>query len=236
MDPVGAVDRLDPGQIIIAGDTGVVSSAVQTALDPYTAGSVTRLAGADRYRTSVAISRASFPSGASRAYVAAGTNFPDALAAAPVAGINGAPLLLVPPTGIPAFVMAELDRLNVTEVVMLGGTGALTITTLTAAGTVTALAGTGTLTALPAPAVPAPAGLSGGGTLTAEPAPTVTADPVDLTGTGTLTARGTGAIISAGDWTAAPVTVPRWRVGTVRTAGWSTSGWAVRPARRQGAP
>ncbi|HYM53052.1 MAG TPA: S8 family serine peptidase, partial [Candidatus Dormibacteraeota bacterium] len=44
-----------------------------------------RLAGADRYATAAAVSAASFGAGVPVAYVATGTNFPDALAAGPVA-------------------------------------------------------------------------------------------------------------------------------------------------------
>jgi putative cell wall-binding protein len=120
------LERLNPGEIVIAGGTSVVSTAVQTALGAYTGGAVSRVAGADRYATSVAMSQAHFADGStSRAYIATGTNFPDALAAAPIAGLNDAPLLLVPPTGVPQIVLDELERLGVTELVLLGGLGAL---------------------------------------------------------------------------------------------------------------
>jgi len=86
---------------------------------------VTRLAGVDRYQTSAAISKASFETGVPVAYVASGADFPDALAGAPVAGRNTAPVLLVAPNAIPDAVRTELLRLKPGKIVVLGGTGAV---------------------------------------------------------------------------------------------------------------
>lgn len=44
-------DRLDPERIVILGGPGAVSDAVATQLEGYTAGAVTRIAGANRYDT-----------------------------------------------------------------------------------------------------------------------------------------------------------------------------------------
>ncbi|MUN07081.1 hypothetical protein GLX25_08110, partial [Agromyces luteolus] len=49
-------------------------------------GSTSRISGADRYATSAAISAKSFEPGVPVVYIANGTNFPDALSGAPVAG------------------------------------------------------------------------------------------------------------------------------------------------------
>jgi peptidoglycan-N-acetylglucosamine deacetylase len=56
-------------------------------------------------------------------YIATGTSFPDGLSAGPAAGRNGAPLLLVKPTAVPAGVAEELRRLNPTTVIVVGGSG-----------------------------------------------------------------------------------------------------------------
>jgi putative cell wall-binding protein len=117
--------RLKPAKIVVLGGTGVVSSAVQVELDAYTTGPVTRLAGANRYATAVAISQASFSPGIETVFIATGTSFPDALAGAAVAGALGSPILLVTPTSLPSVVAAELARLNPTEIVILGGPGAV---------------------------------------------------------------------------------------------------------------
>lgn len=84
-----------------------------------------RLAGTDRYRTAAAISRAHFSSSWG-AVVASGANFPDALGAGPYAAAHGVPLLLVPPTGtLPGAVAAELDRLGVQAITVIGSAGAV---------------------------------------------------------------------------------------------------------------
>jgi len=83
----------------------------------------TRLAGADRYETSAAISRFGFPSGAQVAYLATGANFPDALAGGVLAARSGGPILLVRRDDIPPATAAELARLHPERVVILGGSG-----------------------------------------------------------------------------------------------------------------
>ena len=98
-----------------------MSQAVATALDAYTTGAVVRLAGADRYATAAAISAFHLPSGAPLAYVATGENFPDALAAGPAAAVRGASTILVRRDSIPARSAAELDRLNPSRLILLGG-------------------------------------------------------------------------------------------------------------------
>ncbi len=119
--------RLRPAQIVILGGTGVVSDAVAAALQPYaTSGSVTRLAGADRYATSVAVSRAGYGSAGSDAvFVATGQNFPDGLAGGPVAALLPGPLLLVSSSRLPPSVADELRRLDPERIYVLGGTGSI---------------------------------------------------------------------------------------------------------------
>jgi len=117
--------RLQPGRIVVLGATGVVSSAVATGLARYaTSGSVTRLAGSDRYATAVAVSSGTFAPGPT-VFVATGVTFPDALGGGPVAGGLPAPLLLVPGTSVPSSVATELLRINPDTVVILGGTSAI---------------------------------------------------------------------------------------------------------------
>ncbi len=140
------LSRLHPGRIVILGGTAVVSDAVATALRAYTSGSVSRLAGADRYATSAAISAASFSPGVSVAYVATGSAFPDALSGAPAAGAAGVPLLLTAPTSIPTVIAAELSRLHPGRIVILGGTAVVSDAVATAlraytSGSVSRLAG-----------------------------------------------------------------------------------------------
>ncbi|MDQ2673231.1 MAG: cell wall-binding repeat-containing protein, partial [Chloroflexota bacterium] len=95
--------RLKPAKIVILGGTSVVSDAVRSAADAYTSGSVSRLAGADRYATSVQVSRSAYSSSDS-VFIATGTKFPDGLAGGPVAALLPGPLLLVAPTQLPSVV------------------------------------------------------------------------------------------------------------------------------------
>jgi putative cell wall-binding protein len=82
---------------------------------------VTRIGGESRYDVAVGISEEYFPAGASVVYIATGTNFPDALSAAPAAALRGAPLLLVDTNVIPQSVRDELERLNPDTIVIAGG-------------------------------------------------------------------------------------------------------------------
>ena len=119
--------RLNPASIVVLGGPVAVNNAVLASLNLHTTGSVTRLAGPDRIATAVEISEATYPSGAAKAFVATGMNFPDALAAAPIAGLQGAPLLLVPANGLPAAVAGEISRLGAQGVAVLGGPAAVTV-------------------------------------------------------------------------------------------------------------
>jgi hypothetical protein len=82
------------------------------AASPPPTGKVVRLAGPDRDATAVAISMASFPSSRSAKAVvlASDANYPDALAGGPLAVAKQGPLLITPPGGVPAAVMAEVQR------------------------------------------------------------------------------------------------------------------------------
>lgn len=121
------LERLKPVKIVVLGGTSVVSDAVLSRLRPYaTGGSVTRLAGADRYATAVAVSKATTGSDAPRTvYVATGANFADGLAGTPAAAKADGPLIIVPNGTLPAAVAAELRRLNPPRIIILGGTSSV---------------------------------------------------------------------------------------------------------------
>ena len=121
----GELARLEPGRIVVLGGTAAVSSSVMRRLETYTAGRVTRLSGADRYVTAAATSAATFGRGVPVAYVATGTNYPDALAAIPLAARSGSPLLLTQGAKAPAATTRELERLAPGRIVVLGGTAAV---------------------------------------------------------------------------------------------------------------
>ncbi|MFC5791919.1 DUF1524 domain-containing protein [Agromyces tardus] len=101
----------------------VPSAPSEGSVNPLPAGTY-RLAGADRYATAVAVS-ARFNPGVPVVYVAAGTNYPDALSASALAGAKSSPLLLVQPTAIPSVVLNEIKRLAPQKIVIAGGVGAV---------------------------------------------------------------------------------------------------------------
>ncbi|WP_040165448.1 cell wall-binding repeat-containing protein [Microbacterium gorillae] len=92
-------------------------STVQSA-----AGTITRLAGVDRYATSVAVSR-TFPAKTDAVFVATGADFPDALSGAAAAASKKSPVLLTPRDQLPASVAAEIKRLAPKRIYVLGGSG-----------------------------------------------------------------------------------------------------------------
>lgn len=117
--------RVAAAQAPVANVTALTAGAVTTS----------RLSGADRYATSVAISRANFDPTREWAVVASGDAFADALGGGPFASLLRAPLILVPRTGtLPASVATELDRLKVKKIVVVGGTSAVSSTMATQLG------------------------------------------------------------------------------------------------------
>jgi Cell wall binding domain 2 (CWB2) len=103
---------------------GVLSAAA----GPFAPAHIVRIAGPDRYATSVAISKATWQAGAAKAVVLArGDTFPDALAGGPLAAMKDAPLLLTRPAGLLSTIKAEIQRvLPAGETVyLLGGTSAI---------------------------------------------------------------------------------------------------------------
>lgn len=119
--PVAArLKSLRPQRIVILGGTASVSAAVEKALGDYSR-SVSRLAGADRYEVSTAVSAAAFPDGAQAVYLASGAVFSDALSASAAAGLEGGPVLLTKKNEVPGTVLAEIARLKPSVVFVLGG-------------------------------------------------------------------------------------------------------------------
>lgn len=118
-----------PGRIVVLGGSGAVSDAVLARLGSYTGGTVSRLAGGDRFATAAAVAAAFGAKPAGSAYVADGLAFPDALAGAALAGTRGAPVLLVSPKAVPSATATAIRSLAPWRVIVLGGTGAVSAST-----------------------------------------------------------------------------------------------------------
>ncbi len=125
-DAVAAeVARLQPGKVVLVGGPTTVPDSVGQSLGVYATGGWMRLFGSDRYDTAAKVSAATFAPGVPVAYLAAGTNFPDALSGAALGAVQGAPVLLTDPGQLPAVTATELARLAPRRLVVLGSTASV---------------------------------------------------------------------------------------------------------------
>ena len=115
------LERLGPDEIVILGGVFAVSQAVENQL--ISAGwNVTRIAGANRFETSVLTSQLAFQT-ADTVFVATGENFPDALAGSAAASNFMSPLILLQgkSTTIIPVVASYLSDLRPSKIFVLGG-------------------------------------------------------------------------------------------------------------------
>lgn len=85
----------------------------------------TRFEGRDRFKTALAISRASHPMTASAIVIASGENWPDGLSGGVLASVADGPLLLTRSNRLSLEVRDEILRLKPSKVYILGGAGAI---------------------------------------------------------------------------------------------------------------
>ena len=120
-------------QAIILGGTAAVPASVESQLRAAGISSTRRLSGATRYETSAAIARYVLGSGMGFAMdgllLTTGQNFPDALAAGPLAGRRLAPLLLVDSSGNSASSFLSAYRGQVKRACIVGGSAAISTET-----------------------------------------------------------------------------------------------------------
>lgn len=121
------IRRLGATKAVILGGKSVVGQGVENTLKTLVP-TVERIAGPDRYKTAGAVALASISMPESgydgTVLIATGSSFADALAASPLAAAKGMPLLLAGPDGM-AGLTPTLDALKATDVVVLGGAGAV---------------------------------------------------------------------------------------------------------------
>jgi hypothetical protein len=84
---------------------------------------VMRIAGSNRYDTAALISKQVFPNGSKVAYIASGTNFPDALVSSM---FKDGPILLTDPYRLSEPTKNEIVRLRPDRIVIIGGNIAVT--------------------------------------------------------------------------------------------------------------
>ena len=125
------IERLGASTVYVLGGPSSVSGPVLSAIDSIPGvGTVRRLHGPDRFATTLDVARTADalikaggdPEGvAGVAFVVNGLNFPDALAASPMAAWNRAPILLTLPDRLHPTVRAAISDLGITDVVIVGG-------------------------------------------------------------------------------------------------------------------
>ena len=117
--------------LLLVGTT--MPAATAAAVDPMT---TQRLAGADRFATSLAMARAfaDLRGGSlDTAVLVGGRSWPDAVTAAGLAGLVDGPILLVHADGLSRDAIRFLERTGVSELIAIGSEAALPLSALAAA-------------------------------------------------------------------------------------------------------
>ena len=116
------LDKADVQDVYLIGGADVVSNKVGRELKAYDKdGKTERIAGDNRYKTSVEVAKAFFPKKCDSAVLAYGMKFPDGLAGGPLAISMGSPLLLVEDTAY-ADAKAYGSSVGISKLAVLGGT------------------------------------------------------------------------------------------------------------------
>lgn len=115
--------RLDAQRAWIMGDESAVSARVEAEIRA-TVTDVRRVAGATRYETAFALT-AMVGESRTHAFVVSGQNHPDALAVGALANRRSIPIILTTPDTLHPAARRSLQQLAVTDVYVVGGTGAI---------------------------------------------------------------------------------------------------------------
>ncbi|MDO5690187.1 MAG: cell wall-binding repeat-containing protein [Tissierellia bacterium] len=102
--------------VYLIGGVNTISQALEAKLP----GVIERIGGTDRYETSTLIAESKFKS-ATRAFVASGEVFADALVIGPVAGGVNEPILLARAATAPAVVVEYIQNSPITFLTIIGG-------------------------------------------------------------------------------------------------------------------
>jgi len=128
------IQRLGSTTVYVLGGAVAVNPSVLDQISALGATPV-RVSGADRIATAGAVARkaAEIAPVSSVAFIVNSRNFPDALAASPMAAFNGAPVLLTAPNALDPRVADVLSdpAMGITDVVIVGGTAAISSVTAT---------------------------------------------------------------------------------------------------------
>lgn len=133
---ISEIARLGFRNAYIVGGTSVIKPAVEAQLNAILGDdNVTRVAGADRYKTAVEVLKTTKAVLNTRgdplpqvAFVVSGTNFPDALAVGPISYLRKVPILLTRPDALHPDTASALAMYNIDDVIVAGGTAAVSAT------------------------------------------------------------------------------------------------------------
>ena len=116
------IKRLGVEHVIITGGTGAVSSSIEKTLKDAGIKDVTRLSGSNRYETSVKIAQ---ELSSTKAVLATGENYPDALSISVAASKLGMPILLTSKNKLPDQVKEYITTKKISKTYVIGGEGAI---------------------------------------------------------------------------------------------------------------
>ena len=127
----GEIERLGVSDVVIVGGEGAVSSSVASSVADLGV-AVRRIGGADRYETAAMVASQTVIAASGEGtptvdaiYIATGSNFADALGAAPAAAFTGRPILLSRPSAVPSITAQTIRSLETSRAYIAGGEGAL---------------------------------------------------------------------------------------------------------------
>lgn len=123
-ETMDALDDLGVTEIVLLGGESAISEEVKTQLTEASY-EVVRRAGANRYQTAAQLALLAYPDGADTVLLATGADFADALAAAPLAAAEDAPILLGSADRLPGATADALAQLGASRIIVLGGPAAI---------------------------------------------------------------------------------------------------------------
>ena len=124
-EQIDLLEDLGCDSFYLIGGTGAVTNTVENQLEQI--GSVERVAGANRYETSMAIAEKFFANGSSTVVIASGNDYPDGLTGGPLAMALDAPLFLVNDRNT-NYAEEYAHAADVDMLTVVGGTGAVSET------------------------------------------------------------------------------------------------------------
>ncbi|GAA0733066.1 hypothetical protein GCM10008906_03490 [Clostridium oceanicum] len=114
------IQRLKAKNVYIVGGIGVVNTNIENTFKKIGL-NVTRIAGKDRYETSVEVAKK--VGNFNNAIIASGNSFPDALSISSIAASKGIPILLTAKNNLPSVTFKFINDNNINKGYIVGGTG-----------------------------------------------------------------------------------------------------------------